>query len=439
MTHRPEASCQPAPGLDGLDDEGRREYWAALALRCTEGLGLHGACRLLRHFGSAWESVDHVKDWPEAGLPPRLAEAFLSNAWRRKARPEWESARKLNASIILWNDARYPRLLKELDDAPALLYAAGDASLLNAPCVSVVGSRNASQAARDFVAATAEELSAAGVTVVSGMAFGVDAVANRAALRQAGRTIAVLGCGVDIPYPACHRELHGRISTGGLVISDYPPGTPPRPAFFPARNRIVSGLSLGVLVAEAAHAKSGSLITARLAAEQGRSVYVPAPEALRCAYREGTKQLLMDGARPVYGAGDMLADLFPHLRHALQDMGESAGRREPSLAEASPAPSPREAKPEPASAPQKKCTCVPSANASRRTRPAPEAEPSSLSPDESALLALLGNGPLSPDELLLAAQEQDESWTAARSMAVLMVLEVKRLVNRLSDSRYEVR
>ena len=241
------ASLPQQTGLAALDDDGRREYWAALALRHTAGLGVRGACLLLKHFGSAYEAVTNVPAWPEAGVPAQKAEGYLNNAWRAAARPEWDAAHTLRASIILWTDKRYPPLLRELPDAPALLYAAGDASLLRAPCVAIVGSRDASSAAIDFTAAVAEELSAAGVTVVSGLAYGVDGYAHHAALGGPGRTIAVLPGGVDLPFPSGHRDLYLDVVEHGLAASEMPPGWVPGPGAFPVRNRLISGLCLGVL------------------------------------------------------------------------------------------------------------------------------------------------------------------------------------------------
>ena len=471
-------------GLAALNDDGRREYWAALALRRTAGLGVRGACLLLKHFGSAYEAVTNVPAWPEAGVPAQKAEGYLNNAWRAAARPEWDAAHTLRASIILWTDKRYPPLLRELPDAPALLYAAGDASLLRAPCVAIVGSRDASSAAIDFTAAVAEELSAAGVTVVSGLAYGVDGYAHHAALGGPGRTIAVLPGGVDLPFPSGHRDLYLDVVEQGLAASEMPPGWVPSPGAFPVRNRLISGLCLGVLVAEASRARSGSLITARLAAEQGRSVYAPSPNALRAPCREGTKKLLLEGARPVSGAADILADLLPHLQDSLKHSpaapkrGRSAEKHSPAPAkhaapekieDASPAQpeSPRApatdtsarpkeeprpqtaAESEPPTPSNADCassraeTAAPERKEQLPAREAPAKKPARaaapLTEEEETILALLQNGPLSQDELLYAAQAQSDSWNSASVSAVLMILEVKKLARRLSDSRYEAR
>ena len=414
----PSSRCPSA--LEELNEAARREYWAALALRWTKNLSSLDAAKLLRHFGSAYTAIQDIPHWPDAEVSSHKAENYLNDSWRKKARPEWEAAKKLNGHIILWNSDLYPPQLKEVDAAPALLYAVGDLSLLKAPCVAIVGSRKCSQAAMDFAALTAEDLSKAGVTVVSGLAFGIDGRAQRSALRGSGRTIAVLAGGVDVPYPAHHTELYSKVAASGLILSEYGPGTKPHTAYFPMRNRIVSGLSLGVLVVEALEEKSGSLITARLAAEQGRNVYVPSPNALHGLYADGTKKLLMDGAFPIYRADDLLADIVPHLKQALN-------RPAQKTIEDAPKPTPvTPIKP----IKQEKTPSIP---------PAPTASLPPVNEDEATLLGLLHASPLCPDDLLLATQAKDGSWTAPRMLSTLMMLEVKGLVRRLADSRYEVR
>lgn len=426
-------------GLAALDEEARREYWAALALRCTPRLGLLSVCALLDRFGSAWEAVQNPHDWDEAGVGPDKVRSFLSEEWRIAARPEWEAARHFRGHIILWTDKRYPQRLKTLTDAPPLLYALGDISLLDAPSVAIVGSRKASQAAMDFVSAVAEELSESGITVISGMAFGIDARAHRSALRGTGRTIAVLAGGADVPYPAFHTELHGKIAGHGLVVSECAPGAPVHAKSFPRRNRIVSGLALGVLMAEAESEKSGSLITARLAADQGRPVYVPSPDALRGEYREGTRSLLMQGAMPIWRAGDLMADLFPHLKHALQSLNaQTAQTAAPEQDEKKETPLPEVPAPErPASSALPPSASQPAPPQRPAEPAAPARRPPALSADENTLCALLHVQPLSADDLLLAAQDKDSSWTAPRLLSTLTIMEVKKLVRRLSDSRYE--
>ena len=303
--------------LGSLDDEGRAEYWATLALRHTTGLGVRGICRLLKHFGSAYTAVYAVSRWQEAGVSPLKGASLGGETWRQEARPEWEDARDLDGEILLWTDPRYPDLLRELPDAPALLYAKGNCDLLLKPCLAVVGSRGCTQSGCAQSTELAEELSSCGICVVSGMARGIDRAAHEGALQAQGGSIAVLGSGVDVIYPRQCTALYRRLCRDGLVLSEFPPGTLPQGPLFPVRNRIISGLSLGTIVAEAS-VKSGSLVTARLALEQNRHVFAllppdavhdPAPAPIS----EGCSLLLDQGARAARNARDVLAEIWPLL------------------------------------------------------------------------------------------------------------------------------
>ena len=201
----------------------------------------------------------------------------------------------------------YPGLLREIADPPDELWIRGDAAALEAPCVAIVGSRAASQYAREISAALAFDLAGKGVVVVSGMARGVDGAAHRGALEAGGRTVAVLGSGLNVVYPAEHSELMEDIARSGAVVSELPPDAPPLPHHFPLRNRIISGLSRAVVVIEAGE-KSGSLITARCALEQGRDVMAVPGNALSGRNR-GSHALLKDGAKLVEGVDDILEEL----------------------------------------------------------------------------------------------------------------------------------
>ncbi len=206
-------------------------------------------------------------------------------------------------------DPEYPGALREIADPPFLFFALGRLERLALPVVAIVGSRDASRYGRDAAWRLARELSAAGVAVASGYARGVDAAAHEAALEGPGGTIAVLGCGIDVDYPREHRRLKERIAAEHLLVSEYPPGTEPRPQNFPIRNRIIAGLSSGVVVVEASR-RSGSLITARLAADFGRDVFA-VPGSVFSETSVGTNALLKDGAILCRGAEDVLAELFP--------------------------------------------------------------------------------------------------------------------------------
>lgn len=300
--------------LAALDEDDRREYWAALALRYCPKLGATCGRRLLERFGSAYAAVQQIKHWgePELDLKPESINAMHRDLWREKARVEWEAAHTLIGEIVLWTDDRYPHQLREIPDSPPFLYVRGDVSLLHNPAVAVVGTRNCSPRGAHNAKTLAGGLAAAGITVVSGLALGVDGVAHRAALSLPGRTIAVLGTGLDTPYPPKHSLLFDDVATHGLLVSEFAPGTRPESRNFPIRNRIISGLSLGVLVVEAS-VRSGSLLTAYLGIRQNRAVYAVAGE-LGNQGSEGCHKLIREGAQVVFCSGDILRDLSALLR-----------------------------------------------------------------------------------------------------------------------------
>lgn len=206
-----------------------------------------------------------------------------------------------------WSHSRYPAWLRMVPDPPPVLWVRGGLSVLEQTSVAIVGSRSASQYARQVARTLAAGLAEAGIVVTSGMARGVDGAAHEASLAAGGRTIAVLGTGIDIVYPAEHAALAERIAASGLLMSELPPGTPPLRGHFPRRNRIISGLSRAVVVVEASE-KSGSLITARMALEQGREV-MAVPGSVLYGRNSGAHALIKDGAMPVETAADILEAL----------------------------------------------------------------------------------------------------------------------------------
>lgn len=227
---------------------------------------------------------------------------------------------------IASDDPAYPSMLKTIFDPPRILYVKGrNLALLNAPSIGIVGARKASEHARRLAAEISEDLSEAGFCVVSGMAYGVDSAAHRGALHGSGNTIAVFGCGVDVIYPPDHAKLSDAIARDGLCVSEFPSGTIPLPQNFPRRNRIISGLSLAVLIVEAAE-RSGSLITARLAAEQGRDV-LAVPGAGGSVMSRGSNSLIRDGAMLVESAEDVVPLLENEMRKwpALKKPGHFQG------------------------------------------------------------------------------------------------------------------
>ena len=214
--------------------------------------------------------------------------------------------------VITLNNANYPTLLKQISDPPPVLFIHGDPKhvphLLSEPQIAIVGSRNATSGGKQIANKFAEQLASSGIVINSGLASGIDGAAHKGSLQsRIGSTIAVTACGLDKVYPASHKQLANQISEKGLIVSEFPIGTPPKPGHFPRRNRIISGLSLGVLVVEAS-IKSGSLITARLAGEQGREIYA-IPGSIHNPLSRGSHQLIRNGAKLVETVDDILVEI----------------------------------------------------------------------------------------------------------------------------------
>ncbi|MCA1566267.1 MAG: DNA-processing protein DprA [Acidobacteria bacterium] len=286
-----------------------------IALNMTPGVGPRAAARLLERFGSAEAVFAALRSELERlRLRPEAVESIVLRDRHAEAERELERVRVLGADVLILDDGAYPALLREIADPPVTLYVRGAwEACLDAPCVAIVGSRRCSTYGQNVALMLARDLAARGVTIVSGLARGIDAAAHRGALEAGGRTVGVLGTGVDEIYPRDHKKLAEEIlSRGGALVSQFPLGTPPIPENFPYRNRIISGLSLGVLLVEAAE-NSGSLITARLAMEQNREVYaVPGNVTSRNSF--GTNYLIKGaGAKLVQQWQDVAAELPPDI------------------------------------------------------------------------------------------------------------------------------
>jgi len=281
------------------------ESWLQLAL--TPGLGSATLRRLLGQFGLPQAVLAQQRRELAAYASPAVLAALDSEEVRQGvARARAWAAEPGNAVITL-ADENYPRLLLEIPDPPALLYARGRAELLQRPALAIVGSRNATLQGEANAQTMAQALSEAGLTIVSGLALGIDAAAHRGGLARAGSTIAVLGTGIDVVYPSRNAALAAEIAERGLLISEFPLGTAPAGQNFPRRNRLISGLGRGCLVVEAALA-SGSLITARAAADQGREVFAM-PGSIHSPLAKGCHALIKSGAKLVESAEDVLAEL----------------------------------------------------------------------------------------------------------------------------------
>lgn len=264
--------------------------------------------RLLQHFADpalVWEASE--AELAASGLcTKKLVLRLVDKATRKESEKALESVKKCDADIITIYDKAYPELLRHIADPPLVLYCRGRLEP-DEMCMAVVGSRRATFYGLDMAKRLSRELAEHGVTIVSGMARGIDSRAHRGALEAGGRTIAVLGCGIDMAYPPENRGLMEEIIRHGAVISEYLPGTEPSRYNFPARNRIISGMSHGVTIVEAGE-KSGSLITADYALEQGRDVFAVPGNINSCGSR-GTNRLIRDGAKIVTCVGDILDEL----------------------------------------------------------------------------------------------------------------------------------
>jgi len=283
-----------------------KAYWVGFNL--VKGIGAVRLKQILDFYGSletAWESP--ASGLVSAGLPQKTVEKFIQVKAQVDLERIMDRIASENILVMTWEDPNYPRRLKEINQAPPVLYIKGCINVEDDWAVAVVGTRRVTPYGRQVAAEIARFLAQNGVTVVSGLARGVDAISHQAALQSGGRTIAVLGSGVDVIYPPEHRKLAAEIARQGAIVSDYPVGTQPDGINFPPRNRIISGLSLATVVVEAGE-RSGALITAEFAVEQGRDVFA-VPGSILTPQSEGTNRLIEQGARPLLKMTEILDSL----------------------------------------------------------------------------------------------------------------------------------
>jgi len=282
-----------------------RAAWIDLSL--VPGLGPSAYRALLSAFGLPHAIRSASRSQLARVVPEAIAAAIVSDQRAATVAAALEWAEQPGRSVVTLADPDYPQQLLQIPDPPVLLYVRGDMRLLGAASLAIVGSRNATHQGVANAEAFARTLSEAGLTIVSGLALGIDAAAHRGGLDGRGSTIAVLGCGADIVYPMGNETLFEQIAADGAIASEFPLGTPPSRENFPRRNRLISGLARGCLVVEAAFA-SGSLITARLAAEQGREVFA-IPGSIHSPLSKGCHALIKQGAKLVESAKDVLEEL----------------------------------------------------------------------------------------------------------------------------------
>jgi DNA processing protein len=379
----------PAAGRPGPS---REELAAWLRLLETPGLGRMAARRLLRAFGTpeavfeaalpAWREVVSPAEADALARPSDTLNALVERT------AQWLDG-AADRAVIALGDPRFPQALLTTADPPLLLYAVGRPEHLNRPAVAVVGSRNPTPQGAANARTFAEALSRAGLTVVSGMALGIDAAAHEGALQGSAGTVAVVGTGLDRVYPKQHRDLAHRIAAHGVLVSEFPLGTPALPPHFPQRNRIIAGLGLGTLVVEAV-LQSGSLITARQAVECGRDVFA-VPGSIHSPLTRGCHALIKQGAKLVESTDDILAEL----------------RIVPRVA-AGPAPD---------------------AGAAPPDTEAPDGEPPG---GEDPVLEALGYDPMSLDAL-----QARTGWPTAQLSAHLLSLELEGRVGRLPGPLFQ--
>ncbi len=369
-----------------MTDLEAKKYW--IALNMVPGVGAITYRKLL----NAFKSPDHVFSaslhtlTKIPGIHEKTARKILNFGFPDQVKRELEHIQKHQVHIITLEDQDYPEHLKKIFDPPPIIYIKGHALQQHELIIAVVGSRRASTYGRTVTEKLCGELAVKGVTVVSGMARGIDSAAHRGALKAGGRTIAVLGCGVNVIYPPENDRLYHEIVEKGVVISEFPMSAKPDRGNFPARNRIISGMSLGTVIVEAG-IRSGALITADMALEQGRDVFA-VPGNITSASSKGTNRLIKQGANLVEHADDVLNALSLEISRELQGM-----QQEFSF------------KPEPSLPP--------------------------LTQDEQRVLALISVQPIHIDEIIVRSQ-----LPSGTVSATLMMLEMKNVIRQIAGKMF---
>ena len=353
-----------------------KAFW--IGFNQAPGIGPARLAALLEVCGSieaAWKAP--IQQLKEAGLDRRSLESLLAVRRSLDLDAAWERVVQSGVQVYTWDDAEYPENLRQVPLSPPVIYVRGDLMDEDRLAVALVGTRQASAYGREVARRLGQELAQNGITVVSGLALGIDAIAHEAALAAGGRTIAVLGSGVDQIYPLQNRKMAHAMLTQGALVSEYPLGTRPEASNFPPRNRIISGLSLAVVVVEAGQ-RSGALITAKFAAEQSRDVFA-VPGSILQPSSAGCNALIQDGASPLLSVADLLDQL--HLERASV---------------------------------QKEA---------RQTIP--------TDPTERRLLERLSSEPIHLDEIV-----RESAMPAAQVSGLLAMMELKGLVRQVSSMRY---
>lgn len=416
-----------------------REFFACLALKHTPRLGPLVWKQLFEIYPSAYEALQDAGSWKDIGIESYYIKSISAKCkaevWREKAENEFKAARQAGMDVVTWFDPRFPGRLKDLEDPPALLYVVGDTRLLKNPGVAVVGARECTRLGLEAAGRISTQLAKVGITVVSGLALGIDRQAHLGGLRGIGSTIAVLGCGLNVNYPQGNADIRGALERDGLIVSEYGPGVSPRAGHFPVRNRIISGLSLGVLVAEAAQ-NSGSLITARLAGEQGRDVFA-LPGPIGQPTFTGCHRLIKQGAALVETADDIVEILRYDFVRELVGIPDPKPVNECEAIDESESKVQKRKK-------RKKQRTEPSQVAietdalekddvfSRKRPTAVEREGIQLNEEEQAVMDVLG----SVEKVHIDAIGRELDWGSSKISKILILLEMRGAVQQLPGMWY---
>ena len=386
------------------------ETKSLIHLNLIPGIGNHTIRRLLTAFGSAEQSVAATSEELAQidGLTPDVRRQLIDGRSRAPLAQELQLIEQHGCHIVTIDDESYPPLLKQIHDPPVLLYIIGDFPPQDAPSIAIVGSRSPTEYGKTISQQLSHQLAERGVTVVSGFARGIDTCVHRGALEAGGRTIAVFGCGLSIIYPETNRGLAAEIIESGALVSEFPMTMPPRGKNFPRRNRVISGLTLGTLVVEASD-RSGSLITARHAAEQGREVFA-VPGQIFSGVSRGTHSLINQGATLINSVDDLL-DALP------QDYTKILGGESP----------------EPPSAKQPDKIARPQSVEKRSTpTPQPKAKVApNLTSDEQTVLSAMDADSVHIDEITRVTQ-----LPIGKVSSLLVMLELKGIVQQLPGKQF---
>jgi DNA processing protein len=396
-----------------------------LALVLVQGVGPVMIRSLLNEFGTASAAIraglTRIKQVDNVG--PKLAEKIARAGDNPNIEQELKLCREHGVTVILQSDDDFPEAIRGLNDCPAMLFVKGKIEPIDRLAVGVVGSRRSTHYGRRMAEKFSTSLARSGMTVISGLARGIDEAAHRGALNGGGRTLAVLANGLAQIYPPEMEPLARDIMKNGALISEMPMGHPPMAELFIRRNRIISGLSLGVVVVEAA-LRSGSLSTARHAMEQNRDVFaVPGPADSLTS--QGCHRLIRDGAKLVESVTDIIEELRPQVRRIVGEVTEAQQLRLFEMADAEPEANAFDEPEEDATSKPEATAEQAPAKAKQRARSADTPAAANLSPDEQTLLSLIGDEPVPADELM-----NKSALPSGRVLALLSLMEMRRLIRR---------